>query len=464
VKPTSLRARLVLAAAGSILVAVAISGVAAAVIVNHELRSSLDGTLRQRAQDVARLSVSAPAVLTDPGALEGPVRGRQMVVEVLDARGRILARSLALGAELLPADAVTRTARAGGRPGFEDIDLGDHPLRLYAAPIARAGGPAAGGAVLVAADTSDISETTHRVGLLLLLSAFGAAGLAGLAAAMLTRRGLRPLSRLSAGAREIERTGDASSRLPAPDSRDELSELTDVLNGMLAALERAREGERRFLADASHELRTPVTSLLGNVEYAARHGADADVLADLRGDAARLARLVDDLLVLERERAAPPGGERFALDDLARDLGGADHAAPAAVTLGRLEPVAVLGDRAALLRAASNLVENAAIHGHGVITVEVSERGERAVLTVRDEGPGPAPADSEHLFERFWRGATAAGRSGSGLGLPIVASIAARHGGRVTVEGSAFSLELPRAGASRRSGPAAPAGSRPGRR
>ncbi|MCW3064717.1 MAG: histidine kinase, partial [Solirubrobacterales bacterium] len=189
-RSTSLRARLVLASAGSILLAVAVFGMAAALIVRHELRGSLDRALRQRAQDVAQLSVSAPAVLTNPGALEAPVRGRQMAVEVLDARGRIRARSLALGAQLLPQDAVTRAARVGGRSGFEEISLGGHPLRVYAAPIANAGGPAAGGAVIVAADVSDIDHTTRHLGFLLLVSALAAAALAAAAAAFLTRRGL----------------------------------------------------------------------------------------------------------------------------------------------------------------------------------------------------------------------------------------------------------------------------------
>ena len=102
---------------------------------------------------------------------------------------------------------------------------------------------------------------------------------------------------------EIERTADPSQRLPEAAPVDEVGELTGVLNRMLASLEEARAGERRFLADASHELRTPVTALLGNVEYAIRHGADAEVLADLRHDAGRLARLVDSLLALERAGA-----------------------------------------------------------------------------------------------------------------------------------------------------------------
>jgi len=123
VRPRTLRARLVAASLGAILAALALFGIAASAITAQELRSSLDQALRQRARDVARLSVSAPAVLTAPGALEAPGGGRQVVVEVLDARSRIVARSLTLGARILPRDrAVTRAL--AGHSGFEDLQLG----------------------------------------------------------------------------------------------------------------------------------------------------------------------------------------------------------------------------------------------------------------------------------------------------------------------------------------------------
>src|SRR2546421_9098291 len=148
--PRTLRARLVLAAGGSILAAVAVFVVVTVLIVGHQLRSSLDTALRQRAEEVSQLAVSAPAVLTQPGALESPVSGRQIAVEVLDSRGRILARSLTLGGRLLPEDRLAREAIETGHPGFEDVHIEDRPYRGDAAPIAQAGGPAAGGVGLVA--------------------------------------------------------------------------------------------------------------------------------------------------------------------------------------------------------------------------------------------------------------------------------------------------------------------------
>lgn len=449
----TLRGRLVAAATGSIIAAVALFGVAAVALVRHELRSSLDSALRDRASIVAGLAVSAPAVLAAPGALESPVSGRQIVVEVLDAQGRILARSLTLGARLLPLDRLEHQALRAGRSGYEDIRSGGRSFRLYAAPIAQAGGPAAGGVVLVASDDSDISTTLSRLGVVLTLSGIGAALLALLGAAVLTRRGLLPLRRLARAAAEIERTADPSRRLPDARGGDEIDDLTGVLNRMLASLEQARASERRFLADASHELRTPVTSLLGNVEYAVRHGADAEVLGELRGDAERLARLVDDLLTLERvgagagagEGDSGPGGEprvAIGLDELARELVGTHPGGR--VRLGKVEPVVVEAAPEALTRAASNLVENALVHGPagGQVIVSAERSDGRARLSVSDEGPGPDPALHSRLFERFWRGPGASSRPGSGLGLSIATAIAEQHGGRIVVDGSKFTIEL----------------------
>jgi two-component system sensor histidine kinase MprB len=437
----TLRARLAAATAASILAAVALFALVTVLVVGHELRGSLDTALRQRAQDVAQLAVSAPSVLQDPGALESPTSGRQLAVQVVDARSRILARSLTLGARLLPQDSLVRAAIARGRAGIEDIRLGGAPWRMFVAPIANAGGAAAGGAVMVAADTSDIAHTLGNLVAAVALSGIGVVLLAALAAAVLTRRGLSPLRRLAGAAGEIERTADPAQRLPEARSLDEIGQLTGVLNRMLASLQSARESERRLLADASHELRTPVTALLGNVEYAARHGADAEVLEELRHDAGRLARLVDALLALERAAATEPTAVPVALDELVRDLA----AGEGRVTLGAIQPVEVNGDEDALRRAVGNLIENGLVHGpaEGTVTVSVRREPPWASIEVSDAGPGPDPSARGRLFERFWRAPEASERPGSGLGLSIVATIVERHRGQIDVDGSTFRVRLP---------------------
>lgn len=443
--PRSLRGRLILAAAGSIVAAVAAFAVATVVLVGDELRGTLDSALRQRAEDVAQLAVSAPAVLSSPGALETPASGRQIVVQVLDDKGRILARSLTLGAHLLPIDPLAEQALRSGRAGFESSTVAGRSFRIYAAPVAQAGGPAAGGAVLVGSDTTDIDETLRHLVLVLTLTGLAIATVAVLTAVALTRRGMSPLGRLATAAGEIERTADPSRRLPERDVGDEIGQLTGVLNRMLASLEAARASERRFLADASHELRTPVTALLGNVEYVARHGAGEDVIADLRRDAARLARLVDDLLALERASSTALEPAPVDLESLVDEVVASQDRSGGRVRRGEVQPVWVRGEREALGRVLQNLVENGLVHGPpgGEVTIELTARDGRALLTVRDEGLGPDTAHGNRLFERFWRAPDASGRPGSGLGLSIAQAIIDRHDGRLAVEGSSFTVELP---------------------
>jgi two-component system, OmpR family, sensor kinase len=430
----SLRTRVALAAATAIVLAVALLAIFVPTFLSLQLRGALDDDLRRRAADVAQLNASTPQQLTEPGALEGRLGGSALFVQVLDARGRIVARSSGLGGRVLPGDAAVRRALRDRQPAFADDALGTDAIRLYAAPLGALGrGPAAGGAVVVAGTTAGIHRTLVRVRTLVLLCALAAAALAALAATLLTRRALRPLGRLSAGARAIARSGDAAERLPEPPVHDEVGELAGTLNAMLASLERAREAEHRFVGDASHELRTPLTALRGNAAYIARHGPDPAVLADIQADVARLGELLDSLLALAREDAAAPArGAPVDLAALARELD-AEVDAP--------EPVWVLGEREALARALGNLVANAHRHGQGRVTVTVGAADGLARVTVADEGPGLSEEQAAHAFERFWRGPGARGE-GSGLGLAIVRAIAERHGGYVTVDGPAFTLAV----------------------
>jgi two-component system, OmpR family, sensor kinase len=441
VRPRSLRVRVGLAAALSILVALAVLGSTLVILLGRQLHDELDRALRTRATNVAQLVATTPALVTEPGALEAPLGGQQLFVEVLDRHQRIVARSSALGAKVLRVPAAERAALAG-HSAQTSVTLGTTPLRVLAEPLPAGSGAAAGGIVLVAASTSSIDDTLDEARHLLVLSALAAALVAGLVAAGLARRALRPLARLSEGAREIARTTDPGRRLPEPATQDELGELAATLNTMLGALARARDRERRFVADASHELRTPLTALRGNAEHIARHGADPEALADLAGGAERLARLIDDLLVLAREdAAAPPAETRFSLADLV----GRVAAREPLVELDLHGDAHVLGDEAALERAVSNLVENAAVHGPpgGRIRVAVSVAEGVAELSVEDEGAGIAPADAERALERFWRGPDAAGRPGSGLGLAIARATAERHGGSLTVAGARLTVRLP---------------------
>jgi signal transduction histidine kinase len=442
VRLTGLRARVVAAAAVAIVAAVVSLALAVPALLADQLQDSLDRTLRARAVDVARIAASSPRLLTEPGALEGRLSGGALLVQIVDRRGRIVARSGQLGVRVLPQDGVARTALVRRRPGYANASLGPEAIRLYAAPLGELGaGEAAGGAVLVAGTTAETEETLAETRRLVLLCALLAALLGAALATFLTRRALLPLTRLSSGAKAIERTGDASKRLESPGAEDEVGELATTLNAMLASLERAREAERRFVGDASHELRTPLTALRGNVAFLARHGGDdPTVLAELEADAQRLSELLDDLLALAREDAAAPvRGEVVDLAEVARSAAAGD----ADVDV-KAQPAPVLGERPALERAAGNLVRNARKHGPpgGRVAIATEHDAGVARLSVADDGPGLAEDDAARAFERFWRGPSARGE-GSGLGLAIVRAIAERHGGRVRVQGSRFTIELP---------------------
>ena len=309
---------------------------------------------------------------------------------------------------------------------------------------------------------SEVSSTLDRVRFLLIVGVLGGAALALAAGLVVARNAMGPVARMTATTREIARTRDPERRVPVPAASDEVAELAETLNEMLAALDSSREEteamlsrQRQFVADASHELRTPLTSVLANLELL------VDELGGDQGEAARSAlrssqrmrRLVADLLLLAR---ADVGRERpRALTDLA------DVAVEAAA---ELEPVAseheltvdaspafVEGARDDLHRMALNLMENALRHtppGTRVHAV-VSNGDGKARLVVSDDGPGVAPELRERVFERFVRGE--GDRGGSfGLGLSIVRAVAASHGGAVRLEtpaegGTRFVVELPAA-------------------
>ena len=194
-------------------------------------------------------------------------------------------------------------SRGSGTTGSAPTRSGSTPRRW--ASSARARRPA--GPSSSASDLAAVERTVDRARVLIAVCALLAGLLAAALATWLTRRALRPLTRLSAGAREIGRAGDTSRRLPEPPMTDEVGELAHTLNAMLASLERAQEAEHRFVGDASHELRTPLTALRGNAAYLAKHGPDETVIQDIADGAERLSRAAR-----RPARAGPRGRGRAA--------------------------------------------------------------------------------------------------------------------------------------------------------
>lgn len=321
--------------------------------------------------------------------------------------------------------------------------------------------------IVTAASLAPVEDAVNNLVRTLVMAGLLALAVASLVSWLVIRRGLRPVDRMVETAAAIA-DGDLSRRVPDADPETELGRLGAALNEMLGQIEagiREREATearlRRFVADAAHELRTPLTSLRGYAELY-RQGAlpttDAvtNAMGRIESEGARMARLVDDLLLLARtDQGRALEKEPVDLVRLAREAAGDFAAADPARPLARdLEGSAVVvGDPIRLRQAIDNLLTNVRTHTPEGAPARVSVRrnGSWAEVTVADDGPGIADDDQPRIFERFWRGDPARGRTaagGAGLGLSIVDSLVRAHGGSVSVasspgRGSSFTLRLP---------------------
>ena len=318
--------------------------------------------------------------------------------------------------------------------------------------------------VVIAVPMGEVTNALHR---LVLIEVFGAAALLAILSAgawLILRRGLRPLEQMAGTAGTIA-GGDLSGRVTPSGGASEVGQLGLALNTMLDGIENAfaerdatEQRLRQFLADASHELRTPLTSIQGFAELF-RIGTDQDhvdlptILRRIEEESARMKILVDDLLLLARlDQTRAMDRAPVDLAVLAADAcSDAVAAAPGRpVTLDAPEPVVILGDEAHLRQAIANLVTNAVRHTPPGTPVEVGARlrDGAADITVRDHGAGLDQDALAHAFDRFWQADRARAGTGAGLGLSIVAAIAAEHGGTATAANSAdggalFELLLP---------------------
>ncbi|MFN2606302.1 MAG: sensor histidine kinase [Acidimicrobiales bacterium] len=336
-----------------------------------------------------------------------------------------------------------------------------------------------GNRLVIAVPLHDVTQTQHRLlGIEALATALVVLVVGGVAL-VLVRAGLRPLEEFGEVAGAIAQ-GDLGRRVPVAGERTEVGRLGLSLNAMLgqiqSAFEARQESEdrlRRFVADASHELRTPLTSIRGYAELFRRGAAErpddlAKAMRRIEEESGRMGVLVDDLLLLARlDQGRPLEREPVDLVRVATDaVDDARAASPdRAIAIDAPARLVVSGDDARLRQVAANLLANASSHTPAGTPVEVrvGTDGHDAVLEVADHGPGLPPEAAERVFERFYRAdpsrarggqgaATPKARGGSGLGLSIVAAIAAAHGGRASVEstpgaGACFRVTIPRAAA-----------------
>jgi two-component system, OmpR family, sensor kinase len=431
----------------------AIVGNLAAQRVRDDFNREMKGAVATLASQVRIVDTITNTLITEEPELADFTSPNDASVRIYDAGGRQL-------------DASPNAAPLGPPvPGVRN--LGEMRVITVALRSRQTGRIA--GYVQYGRDEQHIDSTVGRLWLVIAAGVLVAALLAGVAGVAIARRAMRPISSLTATAREIAETGDPSSHMPQPRADDEVGELAKTLEQMLRSLDAARaeretalRRQREFVADASHELRTPLTSILANLELL-QASLDETSLEDERAmvdsalrSSGRMSRLVGDLLLLARADAGRIGARTRC--DLAEAAGNA--AAEVAPTIGertlRVEnerPLPVDGNPDELHRMVLNLLDNAARHTPPGSTIELrlGTQGGDAVVEVADDGPGIAPELREQIFERFVRGdgpADTAIGGGSGLGLAIVNAVATSHGGAAEVGesergGALFRVRLP---------------------
>jgi two-component system, OmpR family, sensor histidine kinase MprB len=307
---------------------------------------------------------------------------------------------------------------------------------------------------------TEADRLLSRLRLILILIALGGIALAALLGGLVARAVVAPVGRLTRAAEHVARTQDLSGRIEA-DRADEIGRLAVSFNAMLDALGRSMgaldasvHAQRQLVADASHELRTPVTSLRTNIEILQQardlHPAEREQLyADVIEQIEELTLLVNDLIDLARGEEPPAETEEVRLDQVVREsIERARRHAPETPFETTLTPTLLVGVPARLGRAVNNLLDNAVKYSPAGQPVEIRLADHE--LVVRDHGPGIAQDDLPHIFDRFYRGAEARGRPGSGLGLAIVRQVVEQHGGTIVASaapggGTAMRIHLPRA-------------------
>lgn len=323
------------------------------------------------------------------------------------------------------------------RRGIPDDAVATDDMRVSGQRITT---PSGEYTVLVGGGSEAVEATARTVGLLLACGAPIIIVVAATASYWLVRRSLQSVDAIRGRVAEIS-TSDLAERVPVPTSRDAISALAVTMNEMLARIEAGHRTQQRFVSDASHELRSPLATIISGLEVAEAHPEllDAELAIDtLLPEAHRMRTLVEDLLLLARadEQSLVVRKERVLLDELARVEAARARRDAACTIHADISPARSMGDPAAVARVIRNIMDNAVRHAESRVDIHVESRDTTAILTVSDDGPGIPPADRSRVFERFVRLDSDRARSGggSGLGLAIVAEVVTAHGGTVTID------------------------------
>jgi two-component system, OmpR family, sensor histidine kinase MprB len=463
----SLRARLTLAGGGAVFVALAIVSLVVYFSVRSKLHDQIDLSLVQSAQNVAAKTAAAGAKLPkklpagtyakagNPTFPAGPYLGSDAsgYFQVIPSVGVVIRQAAksaqgTLSGKEPPGKAILRVngfvplttqdipvAEGLAPPSFRDATYLGATMRLYTMRLASSGD----GLVRTARPLTEANATITRVRWLLIGLTLGGAIVAALLGRLAAGAVLRPVRSLAGAVQDVTVTRDLNRRIPVT-GRDEVASLAENFNAMLAALDESQRAQQQLIADASHELRTPLTAHRTNVELLARSDLPPERRPQVLSAAVRgieeLSALISDLIQAARNGKSVDARAPVALQELvAAAVKRAKRRSPGLRFEARLEPCTITGAPTRLERAVDNVLDNAVKWSPDGATIEVALAD--GLLTVRDHGPGIEGADLPHVFDRFYRAASARGLPGSGLGLAIVKQTVEDHGGSVSAANAA---------------------------
>ena len=451
-----LRRRLAIACASTVALVILLASIVVYMVVRDQLLGQVDNELQSQAGLVSQLRQCTVNSLPAPPGTAG---GGAPIWQVTTGSGNVVCSD---GNVPLPFDRRVQSiasGNGGGRPYLEDVNVGGSVLRELTVPVTVGNQFESQPAALqLARPLAPVRNVLAELRLVLFLLCAGGIALAACLGRLSARRVLAPLAEVAQTAQHITETEDLTSRIQYH-ADDEVGQLAIRFNAMIERLEVSRgaldesvRAQRQLVADASHELRTPITSLRTNIEVLMAgdqlSGDDRHrLLADVLEQSEELSALIGDVIELARGDLPLTSAEDIRLDRaVAESLTRARRDFPDVRFESTFEPVVVDGIPERIARAVNNLLDNAAHHSApgGLVEVVVDEHGVR----VRDHGTGIDPADLPYVFDRFFRGANSRHRQGSGLGLAIVRQTAAQHGGSVEAAnaadgGAVFTLTLP---------------------
>ncbi|WP_433363382.1 ATP-binding protein [Actinoplanes sp. CA-142083] len=436
------RLRSALAAAVVVAVASLLAGGVLLVTARIALLDNVSSAVTDRA---AQIAAALAGGRSDLPTLLHPSAG----VQVLDPSGRVVAASPAWGG-LAPVSALRPPPGALSRERRRlPIDVGDDQFQIVAEGVAT---PSGNRIVLVAQSLDAANDSTAAILAALLVGMPLLALIVGGATFLFVGRTLRPVEAMRRRADSIT-ARNLHERLPVPPADDEIAALAATMNTMLDRIEASSAAQRRFVCDASHELRSPLATVQANADLLEGAGLPepaARSVRRIRVESDRMARLVDDLLLLARLDNLPVRRRDVDLDDLVYEVVSATRERNPSLTVqARFSPVRMGGDPDALLRVLRNLADNAARHAAGTVTIDLHATDRVAEIVVGNDGPPISPDDRARVFDRFVRLDDSRSRAdgGAGLGLSIARDIVIAHGGTLTAdaldEGAAMRIRLP---------------------